>query len=719
MCPLRHGRGVAWLLLYCARLGTRARVCHISEVDRRAPAWKLPRGCVALDLSFSAIGPEGAAQLSHLLARRPLQGLNLTWSAIGLDGIPSLVRGLERCQTLTTLDISGNWISDSGALFILTALRRFGTIRNLFLRWNGITSQGAAHIAEVLSELPKLDTLDLGGNWLLDQGVEHVMRGLSRHTGLRELHLDYTGVGPASMAQLESTLRNMSLECLDLSGNHLDNAGAAHLARALRMSNSSRLHTLRLRQNEYIGDDGVAALARLLTGVPTLMHLDLSGNRIGDAGAASLLNATRGSTISEIQLEDNSPRRSLGRALPPGISATLLQQLRQRQPQRDLVSTSVGIREDGVRAPRQASETQAYWAFVYPTHELRQAPVHVVNFLYATAPKALVGDGCEQHAWSQCRLDAYFEDGRTPPHIPQFSFFSPFRLPPGACMKSLFQWGAPNVSAWEASYVYSAGIPDQGWAEVVHTREQTGGAWLYLAPGSGIFWNCGRSLRARNKVAAAVQLLQERHKLTRSAALRLLAREIAQKSSNTCDEQHCTTFMNIFLSNRSDRNDNCYGRCHSSSPLHSWLERAAYGNGAQEWWYDHMSASSVFDRGLYKWAKQLKYQSVQLTMQPQVWCGLGWTTELLDLRVRPHRILDILPHLSTRIPHVSSLQPEPCIVRPDNASRKAFQICTYCEGTHMERNARCLADASRGRPKFTIYSHYSHHRFDACIRASE
>ena len=40
-----------------------------------------------------------------------------------------------------------------------------------------------------------------------------------------------------------------------------------------------------------------------------------------------------------------------------------------------------------------------------------------------------------------------------------------------------------------------------------------------------------------------------------------------------------------------------------------------------------MSASSVFDMGLLKWAKRLKLDSVQLTMQPQVWCGLSWTTE--------------------------------------------------------------------------------------------
>jgi len=44
---------------------------------------------------------------------------------------------------------------------------------------------------------------------------------------------------------------------------------------------------------------------------------------------------------------------------------------------------------------------------------------------------------------------------------------------------------------------------------VSHTREQNGGAWVYLTAGSGIFWNAGKSLRARNKVDAALQLLQQ------------------------------------------------------------------------------------------------------------------------------------------------------------------------------------------------------------------
>ena len=42
----------------------------------------------------------------------------------------------------------------------------------------------------------------------------------------------------------------------------------------------------------------------------------------------------------------------------------------------------------------------------------------------------------------------------------------------------------------------------------------------------------------------------------------------------------------------------------------------------------------------------------------------------------------------------------------------------YCEGTLMERAARCLSDAASGKAlrRFTIYSQYSRHRLEACAR---
>lgn len=200
-----------------------------------------------------------------------------------------------------------------------------------------------------------------------------------------------------------------------------------------------------------------------------------------------------------------------------------------------------------------------------------------------------------------------------------------------------------------------------------------------------------------------------------------LARAIERNDADACDGDHCTTFMRMMRSNRTDRNDNCYGLCSLTvAPLATWLERVASGAEPSRWQWDHMSASSVFDAVIWKWAMKLGYDSVQLTMQPQVWCGLTWTTEVLDLRVRRHRPLDLLANLALRDPMAAPTAREgaPCLVRPDNSSRRTFHLCMYCEGTLMERAARCLADASFGKQmrRFTIYSAYSRHRLEACNR---
>jgi hypothetical protein len=354
----------------------------------------------------------------------------------------------------------------------------------------------------------------------------------------------------------------------------------------------------------------------------------------------------------------------------------------------------------------ELEEQRAYWRQVYPlaaenTHDAfgttEQAKTNLL--LFKTAPRELRPQPwCEQHSFQFCRLDAYFERMVEPPKIGKGELFAPFRQPPGTCLRNMFTWPTGSRADWEKAYPFAAGAPDDSWLEVSHTRDLISGSWMYLSKGSGVFWNCGKSLRARNKVEAALRLLEQISSQlppdkVRGSAAETLAQAISSNDDGTCDGDHCTLFMRMMSSNRTDRNENCFGMCSlQEAPLAVWLQRVADGAPTSRWQWDHMSVSSVFDKVIGLLASHLQYDSVQLTVQPQVWCGLAWTTEVVDLRVRKHKPMDIVAHLSLRDPLATSVaasagplgdgvsRAAPCVVRPDNQSKAAFNLVTFCEG---------------------------------------
>jgi len=249
--------------------------------------------------------------------------------------------------------------------------------------------------------------------------------------------------------------------------------------------------------------------------------------------------------------------------------------------------------------------------------------------------------------------------------------------------------------AWRSER--TADTADNIWLEVAPLHNQSGYLRMYLAPGSGVFWNCGTSLRARNKVAAAVRLTEQlsplmSRDLAKGTPVDTLAHAIASNDASTCASgEHCRSLTQSLV-NGSNAQEHVY--------LATWLTRVAVGDARAtlEWERaDQSSASTVFDQILWEWGKRVGYDSIQLAMQPQPSCGLLLATELLDLRVR--RTTDALPFLAIRDPLVEpAVRVASCQVAADKSSRRAFGLSLFCTGSMMERSARCTADATpRGR----------------------
>lgn len=558
--------------------------------------------CSQLDLSMMPIGIEGAIALAHALsagaANTALTHVNLTWSGIG-RGCTMLLKALGELPELRSLDLSGNWLGDEFAPRVGRMMRKALQLRVLRLRWNSFSDSSGRLIAQSLPFCPHLEELDLGGNWIRTAGATTLARRLQRHPGLQRVRLDHNGIDSNGFRVIAQSLagNNSVLQSLDVGGNEIDDAGAQELARVLTAP--SALLRVSLRLNERVTDAGAATLAAAIGSGAKLTQLDLGGNRVGSAGAAALAwaaSANRG--IRELYLDDNSPERRLGRAytrLDEGVLRSLGSILTARavaQSETRVMTPSNGsgagwwTRFDSavrrvvttsspqgrVIPERSISEVQDYWRLVYPLaaaqtlKALSVGDMSATNILvYKTAPPSLLGRSCDQQPWRVCRLDAYFKHGQTPPQIPRGAIFAPFRMPPGTCMRSLFGWqDGVSRAQWEGKYPYAAGAPDNSWLEVAHTRDQSGGAWMYRARGSGIFWNCGSSLRARNKVAAALRLAEQFASQLPAAKAKgrpvdILARAIENNDEIACDDDHCTVFMQMLRSNRTDRNDNCFG----------------------------------------------------------------------------------------------------------------------------------------------------------------
>ncbi|MCC7290454.1 MAG: hypothetical protein IT449_00165 [Phycisphaerales bacterium] len=248
---------------------------------------------VWLDLSIKELGfplgRSGAAILAtHLRDLQAVTSLHLNGAAIGPDGICTLLAESRHLAGLTYLSVDDCALGGPGFTLLGSHLPSFPKLELLGLSRNGSGAAGVRALGAHLRSagVPSLRFLDLSENAIGDQGTDELAVIASGAGGLRELLLRRNGI-TAHGAKALAAAHWPELTLLILEDNRIGDAGAATLGTS---DGIPKLRDLWLSGND-IGSAGAEVLASARARWTMLSHLDLSYNRIDNAGALALMSA--------------------------------------------------------------------------------------------------------------------------------------------------------------------------------------------------------------------------------------------------------------------------------------------------------------------------------------------------------------------------------------------------------------------------------------------
>jgi Ran GTPase-activating protein (RanGAP) involved in mRNA processing and transport len=252
------------------------------------------RSCKSIDLSCNRIHDKGAQQLAlALLNEYVLLDPATTPSSSSSSTSPSL----STSSQLATLRLDHNQIGDTGARE-LAKLLKLPELNHLTLAWTSVSVVGVTAIAEKL-KYSSLKHLFLDGNGSVgDQGLVEIGHSLME-SQLVTLSMVATRITDSGFSKFVSYLPQSQIRHLLLSGNFITSEALDVLADVVLQT---KLERLNLSQNKIRGD---VYLFSSKIKHSTLRSIDLSGNKIDEAGARNLINAARGSYIRDIYLHWN------------------------------------------------------------------------------------------------------------------------------------------------------------------------------------------------------------------------------------------------------------------------------------------------------------------------------------------------------------------------------------------------------------------------------
>ncbi|XP_072892422.1 NACHT, LRR and PYD domains-containing protein 3-like isoform X1 [Hemitrygon akajei] len=260
---------------------------YLFESQNRGLAQAAMGSVETLSFSGTTLTPIDCAVLSHVIGLcDTIKHLDLENCHSQCEGIQRLGPGLHKCQELR---LGRNELGDSGVKLVSAALRNPECkIQKLGLIDVGLTDSSAEDLVSALSTNPSLTELVLSHNKLGDSGVKLVSAALRNpECKIQKLELGDVGLTDCGAEDLASALStNPSLMELDLSGNKLGDSGMKLVSEALR-NPECKIQKLGLME-VGLTDSGAEDLVSTLSTNPSLTELNLVGNLLTDRSVPAL-----------------------------------------------------------------------------------------------------------------------------------------------------------------------------------------------------------------------------------------------------------------------------------------------------------------------------------------------------------------------------------------------------------------------------------------------
>ena len=234
-----------------------------------------------LSISGNKISDDGAITFSKFFkTNTTLIELNLSGNSISCNGARAIAEVLQVNGTLQKLDMSHNEICDDGTIALSEGLKSNSTLVDLDVSWNYITCKGASAFGEALEVNDTLQKLDISDNKISDDGAIALSECLEANSTLIELKMSRNNIS-CEVADKKFYVNN-ALQKLDISSNKITDDGAIALSECLR-ANTTLIEVKMSGNNITLGI--ISAIAKSIeVNYSTLQKLDISNSKISDSG---------------------------------------------------------------------------------------------------------------------------------------------------------------------------------------------------------------------------------------------------------------------------------------------------------------------------------------------------------------------------------------------------------------------------------------------------